>query len=167
MSKARVLFVCLGNICRSPTAEGVFEHCIEQASLANKIEIDSAGTSDWHIGASPESRTVKAAKNRGYDLSLLRGRQVSRDDFDRFDYILAMDADNLAELKKLKPPAYAGCLGLFLDFASAYEESEVPDPYYGGGRGFDLVLDLIENASEGLLERIRSDLSLPSRNAKS
>lgn len=159
MKDVRVLFVCLGNICRSPTAQGVFEAQVRQAGLAKQIKIDSAGTSDWHIGAAPDSRTVKAAKKRDYDLSSLRGRQALPEDFQHFDYILAMDADNLAELNKIKPRNYSGHLGLFLDFAKAFEESNVPDPYYGGSQGFDLVLDLIENAGEGLLEHIRSHAS--------
>ena len=155
MDKISVLFVCLGNICRSPTAESVFFNSVEKQGLGHLIAIDSAGTSDWHVGKKPDSRTVSAAKTRHYDLSALRGRQVVVEDFECFDFILAMDQDNLQALEQLKPNNYKGHLGLFLDFSSQSEYNEVPDPYHGGARGFDLVLDLVEDACSGLLVHIK------------
>lgn len=150
-----VLFVCLGNICRSPTADGIFRHQIAKAGLSDRIKVDSAGTADWHTGRAPDSRTVTAAQQRGYDLSTLRARKVVADDFEKFDYILAMDNANLNELRALKPSNYSGHLGLFLEFASTGELREVPDPYYGERDGFELVLDLVEDAANGLLQHIR------------
>lgn len=156
MKQIKVLFVCLGNICRSPTAEGVFRSLVAHEGLADSIIIDSAGTSDWHIGHKPDARTIKAAAFRGYDLSTLRGRQANSSDFEVFDYILAMDKNNLIELELLKPKSFKGHLGLFLSFSDGDELSEVPDPYYGGEGGFDHVLDLVENACNGLLQHITS-----------
>jgi protein-tyrosine phosphatase len=150
----QVLFVCLGNICRSPTAEGVFTALVERRGLAGSIVADSCGTSDWHIGSAPDTRTIAAAGERGYDLRRLRGRQVQRSDFDRYDYILAMDRSNLLQLQTMCPPHYDGHLGLFLAFAPELAHIDVPDPYYGGTDGFEQVLDLIEAASAGLLQRI-------------
>jgi protein-tyrosine phosphatase len=150
----RVLFVCLGNICRSPTAEGVFRALVEERGLSHRIEIDSCGTSAWHVGEAPDSRSAREAARRGYDLSALRGRQVASTDFERFDYILAMDRANLSELELQRPAGYEGHLGLLLAFASEAELEEVPDPYYGGEGGFSHVLDLIEDASRGLLADI-------------
>jgi len=148
----RVLFVCLGNICRSPTAHGVFEALAEQRGLSGVVEVDSCGTGDWHIGSAPDSRAVTAAARRGYNLSRLRARQVRVGDFDVYDYILAMDGINLEDLQDLCPADYGGHLGLFLSFAGELAPDDVPDPYYGGVQGFDQVLDLIEAASEGLLQ---------------
>ncbi|MGB0681198.1 MAG: low molecular weight protein-tyrosine-phosphatase [Magnetovibrionaceae bacterium] len=153
-----VLFVCLGNICRSPTAEGVFRAQVEKAGLGDHILIDSAGTGAFHVGEAPDRRSTEVAARRGYDLKALRARQVTRDDFDRFDFILAMDHQNLANLQRLQPSAYGGHLGLFLSLGSDLPTEEVPDPYYGGAQGFEHVLDLIENAGEGLLSRIRARL---------
>ena len=147
----KVLFVCLGNICRSPTAHGVFEHLVKQRGLGNRIEVDSCGTGDWHIGHAPDPRASAEASNRGYDLSHLRARQVVKEDFERFDYILAMDKQNLADLKAMQPQSYTGRLDLFMAFAADSDVKEVPDPYYGGDQGFAEVLDLIESASDGLL----------------
>lgn len=147
----KVLFVCLGNICRSPTAEGVFRQTLKQAGLEHRVLIDSCGTGSWHIGAKPDARTIKAAAQYGYDLSGLRARQICREDFDYFDYILAMDKQNLNDLKAMSPPNFTGCLGLFLDFADT-RETEVPDPYYGTEQGFTAVLNLVEKASLGLLQ---------------
>lgn len=152
--QTHVLFICLGNICRSPTAEGVFRHLIEKRGLQDQITIDSAGTGDWHIGKGADARAIQAALSRGYDLSSLRARQAIAEDFHQFDYILAMDNANLRDLRQLAPRDYHGHLGLFLDFARGRDYSEVPDPYYGDGEGFELVLDLIEDASEGLLQHI-------------
>ena len=154
-----VMFVCLGNICRSPTAHSIFQHKVEQAGLGNKIYIESSGTGDWHLGKAPDPRTVKAARERGYDLSTLRGQQVTEQDFARFDYILAMDDTNLANLRRLAPADFSGHLGLFLEFSSQSEYREVPDPYYGEGEGFTLVLDLVEDGAEGLLAKLKQGLA--------
>ena len=151
---ARILFVCLGNICRSPTAEGVFRHRAWQAGFTS-LQIDSAGTDGWHVGKAPDPRTVAAAQRRGYDLSALRARQVSAADFDNFDIVLAMDKQNLAELKSIAPRGVKTRVELFLDYAEDTSFSEVPDPYYGGDAGFEQVLELIEQASDGLIARLR------------
>jgi len=149
----RVLFVCLGNICRSPTAHGVFQAMVDARGLSDRIEVDSAGTAAWHVGKSPDSRSVNAAAERGYDLSRLRARQVAAEDFEYYDYVLAMDSENLSNLKNLRNTGVEP--QLFLQaFARAYTESEVPDPYYGGASGFEHVLDLIEDASAALLDEI-------------
>lgn len=153
--KTSVLFCCMGNICRSPTAEAVFRHYVEKEGLAEHIHIDSAGTHDYHIGEAPDARTQRAAKQRGYDMSRLRGRQVAAEDFARFDYVLAMDEANLSILKRLRPRDAQSHLGLFLEFAEKHREREVPDPYYGGADGFEKVLDMVEDAANGLLNRIR------------
>lgn len=151
----RVLFVCLGNICRSPTAEGVFRKMVEQEGLGHLIRIDSAGTSDYHAGGPPDPRALQAARQRGIDLSGLRARQAVARDFTEFDYVLAMDGANLRDLRRLCPPDYAGHFGRFLDFAPQLKTRDVPDPYYGGANGFETVLDMIEAASRGLLSHIR------------
>ncbi|MDO8926606.1 MAG: low molecular weight protein-tyrosine-phosphatase [Sideroxyarcus sp.] len=153
--KVKVLFVCMGNICRSPTAEAVFRHYVEQEGLAEHIHIDSAGTHDYHIGDAPDARTQRVAKQRGYDMSKLRGRQVGAEDFRRFDYVLAMDEANLSILESLRPRDAESHLGLFLQFAEHHSEREVPDPYYGGADGFERVLDMVEDAAAGLLRHIR------------
>jgi protein-tyrosine phosphatase len=150
-----VLFVCLGNICRSPTAEAVFRSQVAERQLDRFIHIDSAGTGDWHIGKAPDSRAQEAAKKRGYDLSSLSARQVRRSDFETFDLILAMDNNNLADLQRLKPSDSSIQLELFLNYARANVQ-EVPDPYYGGLSGFDVVLDLVEAASSGLLNDLQA-----------
>lgn len=152
-----ILVVCLGNICRSPTAEAVLRRHAEQRGLTHRLSIDSAGTSSWHIGSPPDKRSTLASAARGYHLSSLRGRQVSAADFERFDYILAMDSQNLADLHSLKPAGYKGHLGLFLDFADS-ADGDVPDPYHGGAEGFEHVLDLVEQASQGLLEHLRAGM---------
>lgn len=149
----RILFVCLGNICRSPTAEAVFRSKLKQQRLEQRIDCDSAGTSHYHVGEAPDRRAAQAARNRGYDMADLRGRQVSDDDFETFDLILAMDHSNLAELRRRAGQQYADKLGLLLDYADAHER-EVPDPYYGGRDGFDHVLDLVESACDGLLRSL-------------
>jgi protein-tyrosine phosphatase len=151
MSKTSILFVCLGNICRSPTAEGVFRARAEQAGAAERLHIDSAGTGDWHVGNPPDPRSTEFAARRGYDLSTQRARQVAASDFERFDHIYAMDHDNLARLEAMCPPQHRHKLGLFMQFALNTDAQVVPDPYYGNGNGFDLVLDYIEDASDGLL----------------
>ena len=154
----KVLFVCLGNICRSPTAEGVLRRYVQEAALAECIVIDSAGTGDYHIGDAPDERAREAASRRGYDLSGLRARQVTREDFERFDYVLAMDEENLRTLKRLAPPEHAHKLIMFTDFSSK-NARYVPDPYAGGPQGFELVLDLIEDAAQGLLRHIQAELA--------
>lgn len=151
--KTSVLFVCMGNICRSPTAEGVFRYHVEGAGLADHIEIDSAGTHAYHVGEPADRRARAAAERRGMSLDGIRARRVSRDDFERFDYILAMDEDNLARLKDEAPEEHRHKLRLFLEFATI-EEREVPDPYYGGAAGFERVLDLVDEASRSLLETL-------------
>lgn len=156
--KIGVIFICMGNICRSPTAEAVFRHYVEVEGLADVIHIDSAGTHDYHIGEPPDSRTQRVAKQRGFDMSGLRGRQVEAGDFARFDYVLAMDEANLSILQILRPRDAQSHLGLFLAFAERHKEREVPDPYFGGADGFEHVLDLVEDASRGLLKHLRSQL---------
>ena len=148
---AKVLFVCLGNICRSPTAHGVFDAVLARHGLASLVEVDSCGTGSWHVGEPPDARATEEAGARGYQLAHLRARQIHARDFDHYDYILAMDRQNLADLQRLCPQDYVGRLELFLNFAQDIGLDEVPDPYYGGPRGFAEVLDLVEAASEGLL----------------
>ena len=155
--KLSVLFVCMGNICRSPTAEGVFVRKVRDAGLSGRIHIDSAGTHAYHIGNPPDPRTQQAALRRGYDLSPLRARKVAAQDLERFDYVLAMDADNLSILERLKSAQSQSRIALFMDFAPTHEIREVPDPYYGGESGFERVLDMVEEASEGLLRTIRQE----------
>lgn len=156
-AKTSVLFVCLGNICRSPTAHGVFQTLVEQQGFGADIYVDSAGTAAYHVGNPPDQRSVAAARSRGYDLTALRARQVNAEDFQQFDYILAMDQENLLNLQRLQPANFNGHLGLFLPFGQCVE-TEVPDPYYGGVDGFEQVLDLVENASMGLLMRIQQEM---------
>jgi protein-tyrosine phosphatase len=149
----RVLFVCMGNICRSPLAQGVFENVLRRESLEDEVSVDSAGTGHWHVGSPPDERALSAASLRGLDLSAQRARQIAREDCQSFDYILTMDEENYHMVSSL-------CRGSavvrpFLDFATGSPEREVPDPYYGGPDGFEHVLDLVEEASEGLLEDIR------------
>jgi len=144
----------MGNICRSPTAEGVFKHIVEQAGLAGRVLSDSAGTHDYHIGDPPDPRAQVAAARRGYDLSSLRGRQVSPSDFSEFDYVLAMDETNRRLLESLCPRQHAHKLKLFMEFAGDPVVREVPDPYYGGPQGFERVLDMVEQASHGLIAHL-------------
>nr|WP_275540528.1 low molecular weight protein-tyrosine-phosphatase [Sulfurisoma sediminicola] len=152
--KTRVLFVCMGNICRSPTAEGVVRTLLDRAGLLPEVEIDSAGTHDYHIGKPPDERARTAAAGRGYDLSALRARRVSEFDFVRFDRILAMDRDNLDLLRQACPAEHRHKLGLFLEYSRKFGEREVPDPYYGGAEGFERVLDLVEDAASGLIDSL-------------
>ena len=152
----KVLFVCMGNICRSPTAEGVFKHIVRQSGLENTIHIDSAGTHAYHVGEPPDARAQLAAGKRSFDLSDQRARKVRAEDFHLFDYVLAMDSSNYAELEMICPPGQEEKLRLFLEFATTFEEREVPDPYYGGDQGFEHVLDLVEDASRGLLASIKT-----------
>lgn len=154
----KVLFVCLGNICRSPSAEGVFRKLVEEQGLLDQVEIDSAGTHAYHIGSPPDERAQEAASRRGINMSSLRGRRVDEGDFYVFDYVLAMDQSNEYHLREMAPAEEVHKIKLFLDYAPQRSESEVPDPYYGGHSGFEHVLDLIEDASEGLLADIKSRL---------
>lgn len=149
-----VLFVCMGNICRSPTAEGVFRHFVEAAGLMDSVSVDSAGTHAYHVGEAPDRRSQAAAERRGYSLESIKARRVRESDFDEFDLILAMDRDNLANLRAGSDTAHHHKIRLFLEY-SAGPEAEVPDPYYGGATGFERVLDLIEDASERLIENLR------------
>ncbi len=151
--KISVLFVCMGNICRSPTAEGVFRHYVSEAGLSDQIEVDSAGTHAYHVGEPPDRRAAAAALRRGVSLADLRARRFGDADFERFDYIIAMDDDNQMRLLEKAPDEYRSKVQLFLSFASG-SETEVPDPYYGGAAGFERVLDLVEEASRGLLETL-------------
>ena len=153
-----VLFVCLGNICRSPTAQAVFEAQLADSPLAADVEVDSAGTAASHLGKAPDPRSQAAARARGYTLDHLRARQVTPEDFHRFDYILAMDSDNLSNLKAMAPQTSRATVALFLDFAAASGCQEVPDPYFGGDEGFARVLDLCEQASQGLLAHLQTAL---------
>ncbi|MBD9606289.1 MULTISPECIES: low molecular weight protein-tyrosine-phosphatase [Pseudomonas] len=153
----RVLFVCLGNICRSPTAEGVLRHKLREAGLADQVEVASAGTGDWHVGKAPDKRSQAAAKLRGYDLSAQRAQQVTRADFATYDLILAMDNSNLRHLKAMQPAKGKAELDLFLRRYQS-EVDEVPDPYYDGDQGFEQVLDLIERASDLLVIELKGRL---------
>ena len=149
-----VLFVCLGNICRSPTAEVVFRERAARAGMAGRLVIASAGTGDWHVAQPPDRRAIAHAAKRGYDLRKQRARQICEDDFARFGWILAMDNAVLRDVSELRPETHEGHLGLFLDVAPQLKVREVPDPYYGASDGFERVLDLIEAASDALLEKI-------------
>ncbi|MDE2365637.1 MAG: low molecular weight phosphotyrosine protein phosphatase [Betaproteobacteria bacterium] len=157
--KTRVLFVCMGNICRSPTAEAVFRHQVQAAGLEEEIHIDSAGTHDYHIGAPPDERAQRAAMRRGYDTKQLRARCVHEKDFEVFHYILAMDRANLAILQRECPSQYSHKLGLFMRYSKRFSDGiqEVPDPYFGGQQGFEHVLNLVEEAGKGLLSRIQDE----------
>lgn len=161
MKPVRVLFVCLGNICRSPTAEGVFRAAVARAGLSDRIETDSAGTGAWHVGKPPDSRARAEAAARGIELDDLRARQVQAADFTAFDYVLAMDTQNLRDLEALfrDSGAQGQAPVLFLDFAPHQSRREVPDPYYGGEDGFRDVFDLCAEAAEGLLKHIQARMA--------
>jgi protein-tyrosine phosphatase len=150
-----VLFICMGNICRSPTAEAVFRDIVRREGQGLDIRIDSAGTHAYHVGEPPDSRAIEAARRRGIAMQDLRARVVTRDDFLHFDLLLAMDEDNLAHLARLAPVGQRDRIRLFLDYAPAAGLREVPDPYYGGETGFEQVLDLVEEAARGLLVALR------------
>jgi len=156
--KLAVLFVCMGNICRSPTAEAVFRAKVAEAGLSDRVEVDSAGTHAYHVGDPPDPRSVNAAAARGYDLTDLRGRQLSTYDAERFDYVLVMDRGNLNRARSICG-GFAENVRLLMDFAPGRREREVPDPYTGGPEGFEYVLDLIEDACRGLLEDVRRRLA--------
>ena len=150
----QVLFVCMGNICRSPTAEGVFRNKVQARGMQRRISADSAGTGKYHLGSPPDRRAVALAEKRGYDLSGLCARQVEERDFARFDHVLAMDKINLAALHQISPHDYMSKIRLFTEFSAKYPYAEIPDPYFGGMEGFELVLDMVEDAAQGLLDYI-------------
>ncbi len=153
--KYRVLMVCMGNICRSPTAEAVFRKYLKNNRLGDIVEVDSAGTHGYHVGEAPDSRTQRAAAARGYNLSQTRARKVARQDLEYFDLVLAMDKSNLDNLRRLAPPETRDRIRLFMDFAKNFDDEEVPDPYYGLGHGFDLVLDMVEDGAQGLVDELK------------
>jgi protein-tyrosine phosphatase len=154
----RILFVCLGNICRSPSAEAVFRTLAAREAPDLHIEVDSAGTAGYHIGEPPDERSQEAARRRGYEMSQLRARIVQPADFERFDLLLAMDRSNYDVLRRRAPAMYRERVRLFMEFAPDLGVTEVPDPYYGGPNGFEHVLDLVESASRGLLDHLRGRL---------
>ncbi len=155
MRKIKVLFVCMGNICRSPTAEGVFLAAIENKRLSDHFEVDSAGTHAYHVGDAPDLRAQKAARDRGVELKHLKARKVRDADFEQFDHILVMDDENYAILTEICPTAHQSKIRHFLDYAPQLQQREVPDPYYGGAYGFERVLDMVEAASEGFIEDLQ------------
>lgn len=156
--KVSVLFVCLGNICRSPTAHAVFRQLVKAEGLQDKIEIDSAGTGAWHVGNPPDKRATQVAEGKGIQMRDLRARQVDFGDFYQYDYILAMDHSNYSNLYEMALPEHREKLHMFLTFSDEFQETEVPDPYYGGPEGFDYVFDMVGSASRGLLEEIKQKL---------
>jgi len=162
MAEHRILFVCLGNICRSPMAEGVFRRVADDAGKLHLFEIDSAGMGDWHQGQAPDHRAQKAAHGRGVDISAQSARKIELEDFDDFDLVLAMDGANIADLEDIVPHAARHKIRRFLDYAPHLDADDVPDPYYGGTAGFDHALDLIEAAAKGLL----ADLTTRAKQAK-
>jgi protein-tyrosine phosphatase len=160
MSQIKVLFVCMGNICRSPTAEGVFISLLKAKGTSDKFLIDSAGTHAYHVGEPPDARAQQTAKQRGIDLSFIRARKFRYEDFEHFDYILAMDKDNLDILQQACPVEYQHKVKLFLDFAEGRDETDVPDPYYGGQNGFNNVFDLVTDAAEGFYRKVLGPVDL-------
>ena len=156
MKRQRVLMVCMGNICRSPTAEGVLRHKLREAGLGDIVEVDSAGTHSYHVGEPPDRRSARHAQRRGYDLSALRARKVSDADFEKFDLILAMDWENLSLLEDQCPPQHRAKLRRLTEFAQRHASPVVPDPYYSGADGFEAVLDLVEDACDGVVAHLRA-----------
>jgi protein-tyrosine phosphatase len=156
-----VLVVCTGNICRSPTGEGVMRELAKQRGLEGRVRIESRGTHDYHLGEAPDPRAIEHARGRGYDLSRQRASQVGRGDFEEFDYILAMDDGHLRMLRTIAPRECAGKIRLFLDASGKWKGGDVPDPYYGGPDGFERVLDMVEEAGGRWLDRIEAELSDP------
>lgn len=154
----RVLLVCMGNICRSPTAEGVLKQCIKNSDIADKVEVDSAGTHGYHVGEPPDPRTQRAALSRGYNLSQMRARRVAPQDMDYFDLVLAMDKTNLDNLRRMAPTDKHDRIKLFMDYSENFDDDEVPDPFYGLGHGFDLVIDMVEDAAKGLVSELEKKL---------
>ena len=156
--KISVLFVCMGNICRSPSAEGVFRKMAEDAGLADRVEVDSAGTHAYHVGHPPDRRAIDAAARRGFSLDDIRARRIHEDDYLRFDYIVAMDQLNLHIIRENALEEHSAEINLFMEYAEDSNEAEVPDPYYGGTAGFEKVLDLLEEASKGLLAALKQKI---------
>jgi len=156
-NKIRVLMVCLGNICRSPTAEAMLRRKAQDLGLGDRVEVDSAGTADYHVGSAPDRRAVAHGERRGLQMKQLRGRQVEAADFDRFDFVLAMDEDNLANLRKLRPAGARAELALLMAYAPQAGAAEVPDPYYGGADDFEHVLDLVDAAATGFIASVVSN----------
>ena len=163
MAIHRLLFICLGNICRSPMAEGVFRRVIEEEGLAERFEIESAGLGDWHVGQPPDIRAQAAAEARGIDISGQCARQVEGTDFSRFDLLVVMDRSNYAELRRRAPREVHAKIRHFLEFAPHVGTKDVPDPFFGGAEGFDQALDLIEAAAQGLLASLVGEESLPAK----
>ncbi len=159
MSDYSILFVCMGNICRSPTAHGVFRHRVAQQGLAARVRVESAGTHDYHPGRPPDERSQEHAARRGYDLSDLRARQIRASDFERHDLILTMDLDNLALVREQCPPQHLHKVRRFTEFCLGQQAEVVPDPYFGGPQGFEAVLDLVEDACAGLLQHVQQRLA--------
>lgn len=159
MKKFAILMCCMGNICRSPTAEGVLRAKLIAAGLAERVELDSAGTHDYHLGRPPDARSQRYALQRGYDLSALRARKVGVADFQRFDLVLAMDHANMSTLRALHPEVSPEKLRLLMSFATRHPAEEVPDPYYGEGDGFETVLDYVEDACDGVVAMLRERLA--------
>ena len=157
--RTRILFVCLGNICRSPTAEVVFRAAARRAGLGSVLTVESAGTGDWHVGNPPDYRAIEHAARRGYDLSMLRARQIKVADFDRYQWILPMDRAILGDLELMRPAHFGGHLNLFLDLAPQLGVRDVPDPYDEGPEGFELTLDLIERGSEAFAAQLAQSLA--------
>ncbi len=157
MNKIKVLFVCLGNICRSPTAEGIFRHLVKENGLDGKYEIDSAGTSHWHIGEQPDPRAINEAQCHGINISEQRSRQVVMEDFEQYDYIVGMDQENCRELRKICPKHLQHKIHLLTNYAPGLEVQGVPDPYYGGPNGFSKVFGIIEASAIGLLKAVESN----------
>ena len=150
----RILFVCMGNICRSPSAEGVFRHVLARRAPELEVDVDSAGTHDYHVGEAPDARALAAARRRGIDIAGLRARRVAMEDFERFDLILAMDEENLLELTRRAQAEYHERIRLLMEYAPDVGRRAVPDPYYGGEQGFEDVLDLLEEAADGLIDAL-------------
>lgn len=155
MNQVSVLFVCLGNICRSPTAHAVFRKLVQDEGLAEQVLIDSAGTAAYHVGKHPDMRSMETARQKGIEMMDLRARKVDFADFYEYDYVLAMDDENFYNLKELALPEHYDKIQMFLDYTQDFEETEVPDPYYGGAQGFEHVFALVESASQGLLNHIK------------
>ncbi|MCP4429872.1 MAG: low molecular weight phosphotyrosine protein phosphatase [Gammaproteobacteria bacterium] len=153
--QVNVIFVCMGNICRSPTAHGVFQTLVDEHNLSDVIGVESAGTHSYHIGNPPDLRSQSTALKNNVDLSALKARRFIRDDFDDFDYIIGMDADNIADMQSIEPESHEANVVLMLEYSTKYDQKEIPDPYFGND-GFDMVFDMIEDASTGLLNHIRS-----------
>lgn len=151
----RVLFICMGNICRSPTAHGIFRHKLAESGLDTAIDVDSAGTHGFHVGGPPDRRAVAILAEQGIDISDLRSRQVTLSDFASFDYIVAMDEDNYEHLRALSPESAVERIHRLMDFAPDFGDGEVPDPYYGGSSGFERVCDLVEAGTEGFLAHLK------------